>query len=185
MLVGYKYAYLFGACLRTHNYYRTFTIYKRSGKLREISEPLPSLKEIQKWILENILEKCSLHIAAKAYIKGKSIKDNARFHRNQRRVLAVDINDFFHSIDIDRVFKLFVSLGYAPMVSALLAHLCCLKRRLPQGAPTSPAISNIISYSLDDKLYAYAREMGFRYTRYADDITVSGLVIRHSHITAI
>lgn len=185
LLVGYKTKFLTRAAKSPSNFYRHFLISKRSGNPRLISEPLPSLKEVQLWILKNILNSIPVHMAAKAFVVKRSIKENARFHRAQRRVLTLDVKDFFPSITVERVILVFAELGYSLPVSNLLGQLCCLRGCLPQGAPTSPAISNIVSSKMDDILFAYARSKNLRYTRYADDITLSGVVIRNSDVNAI
>jgi len=97
-LLGYKREYLLKASNASYAFYRQFTIPKKSGGVRIIAEPLPSLKEIQRWILNNILYKCPISDFAKAYAPDMSIKDNARFHKKQRKVLTIDIKDFFESI---------------------------------------------------------------------------------------
>lgn len=173
-LVGYSSAYVFGAIGRSERHYRYYTIPKKSGDLREIAEPLPSLKEIQYWILSNILNNSPIHPAAKSFVKGRSIRDNARFHRKQDYVLTVDIKDFFPSISPKRVYAVFYRLGYSTEVSSALTDLCCLKGALPQGAPTSPALSNLACVSLDRRLLGFAKANSLRYSRYADDITFSG-----------
>ena len=173
-LVGYSYDYLIGASNGAKSYYRTFYINKSNGKKRRIDEPLPNLKEIQYWILHEILEKISISPYAKAYIKDKSIRENARFHKKQKKILCMDIEDFFGSISYNRVLSVFRKLGYRENVSVLLANLCCLNKALPQGAPTSPILSNIIASSLDYKISEYVKKENIRYTRYADDLTFSG-----------
>ncbi|MCK2167156.1 retron St85 family RNA-directed DNA polymerase [Thalassospira xiamenensis] len=173
-LCGYEYNYILSACNSEKYFYRKIVIKKKNGGNRILNEPLPSLKDIQRWVVENILEKVEVHPAAKAYVPKKSIKDNARFHVNQNVVISVDIKDFFPSIHISRVYNIFSSLGYSAAVSKMLAEICCYKNCLPQGAPTSPYLSNIVMHDLDDDLFAYARRNGLRYTRYADDITFSG-----------
>lgn len=174
LLVGYKHSYLQRARYSPEHFYRTFTIQKKSGGERIISEPLPSLKEIQQWILREILEHCSVSKYAKAYVRNRSIKENARFHINQRVVLTLDIEDFFGSIGEEKIFTIFRSLGYSDSVAILLTNLCALNDSLPQGAPTSPALSNIIMNRIDERIGTFTRKQGIRYTRYSDDMTFSG-----------
>lgn len=173
-IVGYDPAYLLGAIAATDKYYRKFVIPKKSGGEREIAEPLPSLKEIQRWILENILRNVPVHVAAKAYSTGLSIKHNARFHRSQSIVLTIDIKNFFPSIRSGRVYAAFRKIGFSKHVSAMFTDICCLSKTLPQGAPTSAHLSNIILEPLDARCFGLARSRGIRYTRYADDLTFSG-----------
>lgn len=173
-LVGYSLEYVLGAANAPRKFYRRFEIPKRSGATRVIREPLPSLKDIQRWILINILEIAPVHRFAKGFVRGRSIRDNARFHVGQPAVMKLDIRDFFGSIPYVRVRKLFSNLGYSFEVAVLLARLCTFRDGLPQGAPTSPAISNLLSYSLDQRISRYAIRRKIRYTRYADDLTFSG-----------
>lgn len=172
-LVGYKTNYITRAVYFTRYFYRHFTIAKNNGTRRQISEPLPSLKEIQIWILENILYKVPISRFAKAYIKGSTLKHNLQFHKNQSIVFTLDINDFFPSITKDDVQGIFESLGYAPLLSNLFAKLCCLEGQLPQGAPTSPFLSNMYLVDFDFAISNYCLAKKIRYTRYADDLTFS------------
>lgn len=176
VLTGIEADYLYAVCNRQDNFYRTFNISKRNGKSRTISEPLPILKEVQKWILENILNQAKISPYAKAFVKKKSIKENARFHRNQDFVISMDIKDFFPTINFDKIVGVFEQLGYHYALSIMLANICSLNASLPQGAPSSPAISNIIMLEFDEELAIYCKNKGLRYTRYADDITISGNV---------
>ena len=86
---------------------------------------------------------------SKAYVKGRSVRDNARFHKRQKKVLSMDLQDFFPSITFGRVLNVFRKAGYRESVAVMLANLCSLQNQLPQGAPTSPALSNIIASGLD------------------------------------
>ncbi|MHC1751048.1 retron St85 family RNA-directed DNA polymerase [Humidesulfovibrio sp.] len=174
LLLGYSPLYVMGVSNAPENYYRRFTVPKKSGGAREISEPLPSLKEIQRWILDYILVHFQISPYAKAFRTGHSIKSNAKFHRNQAIVLNLDIQDFFGSIHGGIVFNLFRSAGYSRPVATVLTNVCILNDSLPQGAPTSPALSNIVMTSFDARISAYCQKRSIRYTRYADDITFSG-----------
>lgn len=174
LLLGYNYDYLLRASNSPSRFYRTFTIPKKSGKKRPISEPLPSLKEIQTWILHEILYKGKVSDYAKAYVPERSLKDNARFHRKQDMLLTIDITDFFGSIKFNRVFGYYKEIGYNEGVATMLANLCCLYGKLPQGAPSSAALSNLISRKMDKRIAGFARKHRIRYTRYADDLTFSG-----------
>lgn len=174
LLVGYSEDYLRRASNDARNFYRKFKIPKRSGEFREISEPLPSLKEIQRWILDNILYCGNVSKFAKGFIKGRSIRDNARFHRKQKMILSLDIENFFTSIPAGKVFNYLRNLGYCKSVSTMLTNLCTLGGALPQGAPTSPAFSNLLSLRIDRRLSSYALKQKIRYTRYADDLAFSG-----------
>lgn len=177
LLVGYDVTFILGIVNSSFYYYRKFNIKKKNGKLREINEPLPSLKEIQIWINEFILkkvEKDNKYITS--YKSNTSIKDNAKFHKNQKNILNIDIENYFGNIPIRKVYEYFLGLGYTSNLSFVLSRLCCYKNSLPQGAPTSPLLSNLVTKNLDNRLLGFARKMNLRYSRYADDITFSGMI---------
>lgn len=174
LLTGIKYEYIYKTANAPKRMYRKFQIPKKNGGIRTINEPLPNLKIVQKWILVEILEKVKISAYAKAYKKRSSIRDNVRFHKNQEKVLRLDIKDFFINIKQRKILSIFLSLGYNMEVSVLLSKLCTLNGSLPQGAPTSAYLSNIMMKSLDDELSKYCTENKIRYTRYADDMTFSG-----------
>lgn len=174
LLLGYREEYVFAASNSPEFFYRSYEISKKNGGFRMISEPLPSLKEIQRWILDNILTQIDVSVYAKAYIKKKSIKDNARFHKRQKIVLSLDVEKFFDSITSDKIYELFLNFGYEKDVVVMLTNLCCLDGCLPQGAPTSPMLSNIILKDFDNTVAKFTKKKKIRYTRYADDMTFSG-----------
>lgn len=174
-LVGYKSSYLYYVTNKTKKHYRTFRIPKhREHTFRIITEPYPDLKNIQKWILENILIHIPASPYAKAYRQGMSLKDNARFHIKQPVIIKLDVADFFPSIKTRFVVYTFLRLGYNKSLSEILARLCTINNCLPQGAPTSPYLSNLYCSILDKRIGHYITKLGFRYTRYSDDITISG-----------
>ena len=173
-LVGYKKEYLKKAALHTNYFYRNFEITKKNGKKRPISEPLPSLKEIQIWILKNILEKVPVSPFAKAYKPKTHLLENLKFHKNQPKVFTLDLENFFPSIKIELVEKVFLELGYSKMISNLLAKLCTKDSALPQGAPTSPYLSNLIFKEADTIISEFCKQQKIKYTRYADDLSFSG-----------
>ena len=156
-------------------HYQEFWMRKRSGGYRMISAPDKDLQAIQSTIYSRILSSVTIvHPAAVGFRCGRSVVDNAAPHLGKRYVLKMDIHDFFGSIRSPRVRQTFKKIGYPENVSKVLGALCCLHRHLPQGAPTSPALSNIVGYEMDRKLAALAAEYGLTYTRYADDLTFSG-----------
>lgn len=174
VLVGYRKDYIKRAVVYTPYFYRDFEIKKKNGKMRKISEPLPSLKEIQDWILVNILEVEKVSPFAKAYRKKVGLLENVKFHKNQPKVLTLDLKDFFPSIKTENVELIFRSFGYSVLISNLLSKLCTRDGCLPQGAPTSPYLSNIFFKSADDLIIKYCLDNNIRYTRYADDLSFSG-----------
>ena|SRR5581483_323401 len=155
--------------------YKYFSIRKRSGGSRIIMAPRTSLKIIQQklnYVLSLIYKvKPSVH----GFAKGKSIRTNAKIHVGSKIILNVDLQNFFPSINFGRVRGMFLGKPYLlpPEVATCLAQICCNSDQLPQGAPTSPIISNMLCAQMDSKLQKLARKYGCRYTRYADDITIS------------
>ena len=174
MLVGYTQGYIKHAVRYMPSYYWEYRIPKKTGGLRVIMEPMPNLKDIQTWILHRILYKIKTHPYSKAYVPKKNIKENVRFHTKHELVTAFDIHDFFGSITLNDVYEIFHKMGYEHWVADLLAKLCCLNGVLPQGAPTSPALSNIFMYDFDEEMMRFCLERHIFYTRYADDMTFSG-----------
>ena len=172
-------------------HYRRFTIPKRNGGERPIWAPLPKLKAAQQWIRVNIAERLPVHGSAHGFLPGRSTLSNAHVHTNPRIVLKMDIRDFFPTVTYPRVRGIFRNAGYREQIATLLALLCTEAPReivehqgksyyvalgprcLPQGAPTSPALTNTLCLRLDQRLTGLARKYGWRYTRYADDLTFS------------
>lgn len=158
----------------TKKYY-SFEIQKKNGKPRVISSPTASLKILQQklnYILSVIfIPKLSSH----GFVKGRSIKTNASTHLKRKYVLNIDLKDFFPSINFGRVRGMFMAYPYrlSSSVATVLAQICCYNNELPQGAPTSPIISNMICAKLDSELLYLAKQNKCLFTRYADDITFS------------
>jgi RNA-directed DNA polymerase len=163
------------ATAKPSHFYRVFQIPKKSGDFRTISAPYESLKECQRWISDEILARVPIHPAAVGYVKDLSILDHASRHAKIGSALLIaDLEQFFPSITKARVIGLFRSFGYNNQVSVALANLCCLDDCLPQGSPASPAISNLICRRLDGRLSGIAKKMNLGYSRYADDLCISG-----------
>lgn len=155
------------------DYYRCRDLVSPSGKVRRIEAPQALLLGIQRWILKNILSQLPLSDAACAYRKGRSLRDNAAPHIGKKQLVKLDISHFFESISFGRVYGIFREIGYSMAVSTLLGKLCTLRGHLPQGAPSSPAIANIVLTSFDEAVLDYCKERGICYTRYSDDLTFS------------
>jgi retron-type reverse transcriptase len=155
-------------------YYKQFRLAKQCGGSRTISAPEPGLKAIQRRIAKKILLPAPLHDAANGYRRGRSIVSNACVHANRDFVFNVDIKDFFGTIRAKRVRALFTGLGVEQRTASFLTKLCTYQGVLPQGAPTSPLIANLVCRLLDERLSAYCASYGWTYTRYCDDITISG-----------
>lgn len=185
LLLGRNQAYLASVINSNINHYRQFTIPKRSGGIRTISAPYSALLESQKWIYLHILSKIKIHSSAHGFTFKKSIISNSKVHAGQKHFLKIDLKDFFPSITINQVITIFKSLGYTHKVSFYLASICCCGDVLPQGAPTSPILSNIVAKTLDNRLMKFSEKLNLRYTRYADDLAFSGDSITVKHIEYI
>lgn len=173
-LIGYNKNYIKRSVLHSKYFYRKFNIIKKNGETRTLLEPLPSLKEIQNWILNNILYNYKVSKYAKGYVINRSIKDHVRYHTNEKMVLTLDVKKFFDTISFNLVEDIFLQIGYSKVISNLLTKLCFLDNKLPQGAPTSPFISNIILIDFDNIISNYCSKNELKYTRYADDLAFSG-----------
>ncbi len=182
LLLGRTPEYLASVINANSKHYRDFKIPKKSGSYRVISAPYPALMECQYWIYQNILRKIKIHPAAHGFTFKKSIITNAKLHLDQEHFLKMDMKDFFPSIKINKIITVFKSLGYSHRVSFYLSAICCINDELPQGAPTSPILSNIIAKTLDGRLLKFAKKFELKYTRYADDIAFSGSNITVKHL---
>ncbi len=158
---------------RSEHLYKVYKLSKRSGGAREIAQPSRDLKAVQGWILRNILDKLASSEHSKGFERGGSILENASAHVGSSFILSMDLEDFFPTITGRQVFGIFDSIGYSRAIGHILANLCLYNGRLPQGAPTSPKLANLICARLDARINGYAGPKGIVYTRYADDITLS------------
>ena len=183
--------------------YRYAAVPRRSGLPRLIEAPKMRLKEVQHWILREVLNHVPVHAAAQGFTRGRSVIDHARLHTGRRVLLRLDLADFFASVSAGRVFGIFQTLGYHSDVAhtltglttnAVPGHVWNVVRaassapvpatfhlgralatpHLPQGAPTSPALANLAAFRLDRRLAGLAAAAGLRYSRYADDLAFSG-----------
>ncbi len=173
------------------SHYHVWTIPKRDGTARRITAPKPALKKAQRWLLRNVVEKLPVHQAAHGFLEARSIASNAGVHAGADIIVKVDLKDFFPTVTFRRVKGLFRKAGLPENVATLGAliateppreavefrgktlHVATGPRACPQGAPTSPGITNAICLRLDRRMSGLARTMGFSYTRYADDLTFS------------
>ena len=173
--------------------YQKFEIPKRNGQPREICAPNWQLRNVQRRLLQSILQPVPVHDCAHGFVPGRSIFTNASAHVGNALILKFDLQEFFPTITFARVTGLFTSLGYfsnsaffskdddSHRVAATLARICVYAEKVPyfmtaycpQGAPTSPAISNLICRRLDARCKGMAEKFGGTYTRYADDLTFS------------
>ena len=180
-------------------HYRYELLPKRTGGWRLLEVPHPYLRALQRKVLDALVARVPPHEAACAYVRGRSVVDHARAHAGQAVLLKFDLRDFFATVRASRVHATFVELGYSPAVARELMALCTtatpepvLERlradggltwaqarsfrdaHLPQGAPTSAALANLCAFRMDTRIAGLARALGARYTRYADDIVLSG-----------
>ena len=153
--------------------YEAFEIHKLSGGTRRILAPEASFKEFQRRLLHRILGRLKAHDAAHGFERGRSIATHASHHVGKALVVRIDLVDFFPSTGAKRVKRYFRKIGWNRKAAALLTQWCTWAGGLPQGAPTSPRLSNLLSRRLDVRLTALARSLGGAYTRYADDLTFS------------
>jgi len=172
-------------------HYHRWLVPKRDGSPRLISAPKPELKRIQRWIAREITEHLPVHGAAHGFVPGRSISTNAIVHATARIVVKLDIKGFYPTVTTRRVKGLLRRAGLGEQIATLLAllvtespreevvthgrtyYVATGPRSLPQGAPTSPSITNALCLRLDCRLSGLARKLGCRYTRYADDLTFS------------
>lgn len=153
--------------------YKSFTRSKKRGGVRTIDAPNDKLKALQRAVLRRLLNPLKPHIAATGFVRGCSIVDNARPHVGRAVVINLDLEDFFPSIKAARVEAFWRAVGWDAEAARILTAICTLDGALPQGAPTSPALSNLVCRKLDERLFALADHFDGDYTRYADDITLS------------
>lgn len=173
-------------------HYHRYDIPKKTGGARHISAPKARLARAQQWVLANILDKLPVSEHAHGFVRDHSVVTNARPHVKRACVVNLDLKDFFPTISFRRCKGLFGKMGYSEHVATVLALLCTEpprvlvelddkrthvalgERVLPQGACTSPALTNLLCRRLDERMAGLARRHGLAYTRYADDLTFSG-----------
>jgi hypothetical protein len=160
--------------------YRSVTVPKRSGGERLLRVPDPATKAIQRRLLHSVFDGIPIHPAAHGFVHGRSILTNARPHAGRAVVIRMDIIDFFGATSPRRVRRLFRVLGWDAETAALLTRLTTDGGGLPQGAPSSPRLANLVNVRLDARLARLAEVLGGTYTRYADDMTFSFAVADHA-----
>ncbi len=175
----------------TGTHYVRWLVPKRDGSPRMISAPKQELKRVQRWITREVTEHLPVHGAAHGFIAGRSILTNATVHARAHTIVKLDIQGFYPTVTTRRVKGLLRRAGLGEQVATLMAllatecpreevethgkkhYVAIAPRSLPQGAPTSPSITNALCLRLDCRLSGLARKLGARYTRYADDLTFS------------
>ena len=170
--------------LKIQNNYESFSIPKKNGGERQIFAPKKNLLIFQKHIY-NLLVKRQEQISKENKItnkichgfqRKKSIITNANPHKNKKYILNIDIENFFDSFHIGRVYGYFIKNKFFEMehkVASIISTICCYKNKLPQGAPTSPLIANLIFQTVDFRIIQLCKKYKLTYTRYADDLTFS------------
>lgn len=153
--------------------YTRFGIPKRGGGSRRIDAPDAATKKVQRAIDRRVFSGVRLHSAAMAYVPGRSFVHHAAKHADRAVVVSMDLENFFGSIKRWRVEALARWLGWDEVAADRIADLCTLDGSLPQGAPTSPRLANILSIPMDRRLAGLARSRGATYSRYADDLVFS------------
>jgi RNA-directed DNA polymerase len=159
-------------------YYQPFQIPKRRGAPRHIDAPTVALKIVQRWLYDHVLSRQAVHPAAIGFVPAsatlvpRGILENAGLHLGRRNLMSLDVDAFFPSIPSASVYAVFASI-FHPAVAAQLHDLTTLRGGLPQGAPTSPALSNLTMNGVDNALAELAESWSATYTRYADDMTFS------------
>lgn len=155
--------------------YAIFEVPKKGGGARRISAPATALKIIQRKLSQVLQAVYTPRASVHGFLPGRGILTNATIHRRQRHVLNLDLKDFFPSINFGRVRGMFMARPYSlpPDVATFLAQISCFGNELPQGAPTSPIVSNMICARMDSQLLRLAQTCRCRYSRYADDLTFS------------
>lgn len=155
--------------------YKKYTVAKKNGGTRTICQPNKNLKGLQAWILVNILNRLKVSESCKGFEKGGSISDNALPHFGANCILNIDLSDFFGTVSDIQVYNVFKSIGYNNLISTIFTNICTCDSSLPQGSPCSPKLANLITWQLDKRIQGFVGKRGITYTRYADDLTFSGL----------
>lgn len=156
-------------------YYKTYEIPKKSGGKRIICQPSKKLKGLQSWILVNILNKIQVSPSCKGFRKGSSTLDNAVPHIGANIILNLDLKDFFPTVTKKQVYNVFKTIGYNKLIATVFTNICTFNNMLPQGSPCSPMLANLTAWTLDLRIQGYVGKRGISYTRYADDLSFSGL----------
>ena len=159
--------------LFSNTFYKTYEIPKRKGGTRMIAQPSRNMKAVQGWVLREILDKLESHPASTGFELGKSILDNALPHVGAKKLITIDLEDFFGTITKKQIRSIFKDLGYNDWVSDYLSVICTYNEILPQGGCTSPKLANLVCRRLDEKIQDLAKDEGVIYTRYADDLSFS------------
>lgn len=188
LMMGMEYKNLNLILKNRESYYDEFRIKKKNGGYRYISSSNGDLFKIQYWLKIHVLDKLKFDDNLTSYQKGKSIFDNAKTHTAKELVIKLDLENYFESVTQDKVFGIFRFLGYNTAVAISMASACCINKVarnekryntysfacLPQGASTSPTLSNLAAIRIDLRISSFLKKKSYSYSRYADDLTLSG-----------
>ena len=160
---------------KTENMYRTFKLPKKNGEYRTINSPNIEIKNIQKKLAYILALIYKVKPAAYGFIEGKNIVENAKQHTKKNNILNIDLKDFFNQIHFGRIKGMLTKKPYeiGSQAAMVIAQISCFNGKLPQGAPSSPVLTNMICSPLDTQLTRLAKKYEMKYTRYVDDITFS------------
>lgn len=153
--------------------YQSFKVRKKSGGFRDIDQPADELMIIQRLLARSLLSLYTPHHAVHSFVQGRNVLTNAICHVDQSWVFKADIKDFFPSIKIPVVARTLEHAGLSRNVAVMVANLCTNEGSLPQGAPTSPVLSNMVFQRCDMLITQLCSRLDCVYTRYADDLTIS------------
>jgi retron-type reverse transcriptase len=162
---------------RNHRiHYREFPLKTGKDKVRQIQPPREELMDIQRRIVKRILQPRGVAASAHGGVPGRSPSSNAAVHQGQPCVVKIDVKNFFPSVQHRRVYRMFrEEFGFGRDVARLLTRLTTLEGALPQGAPTSPAVANLfLSERVDERMGSVLIERSLEYSRFVDDLTISG-----------
>lgn len=174
VMTGYNPGFIWSLLRRPRKHYRVFEIPKGRTK-RQIEAPRVALKLIQKWLSIHFERAWLPHSAVHGFVRGRSHLSAASVHLSSSWVASVDIKNFFPSTNENEVIEALVRLGYRDLESlSAIKQICCFEGRLSQGAPSSPVLSNIALHRIDKAVAEIASRHSARFTRYADDIVLSG-----------
>lgn len=167
--------------------YREKSLPKKNGGTRLIRPPAYSLKTVQRKILDSILSKTPQLECVYGLTENKTVLQNAKAHNThfQGQLITLDIKDFFPNITRKMISRVFIRLGFNKENAAILTKICTVNDCLPQGSPTSPFLSSLTCAGLDREIYTYCKRRKFLYTRYFDDICVSGSTLKRAHMAEI
>lgn len=165
---------LFNLMKGVDEHYQPIEVIKKNGGTRLLHEPDRKLKQLQHTILREILTSFTPSQYSKAYVRRRTLMDNASPHVGKRYLLKLDIADFFGSIRFGQVYSAVFNTKHFPrQIGMMLTSFCCYKGALPQGAPTSPALSNLVMRDFDDHIGDWCAQRGIAFTQYSDDMTFS------------